>query len=438
MHQGDESNFLEGSIFSSRKSSSKSSISDQEKARILSKLIEDVRIAHKQGKELKLLSWCREHGLNRSLMREYYAFAKGYVTCEEGVEADPTSLEYARVMHARKASKLGVNEFRFYSMISEALQEVAGKIEPVPKYPQDFGKLKKTERRDKEVLVLLFGDWHYGQVIRSENVGGVNEYNETIAEERLHRLVERAVYLKELLHPDTETLLVVGLGDIVHGDQIYPTIAWESACVSIEQILRAGNLIANVLSFLSSKFKRVVFTGIGGNHGRTTRKRDALPYAANNDILTYEFAKARLEGRVENVEFFLPRSRAVILDIAGTMVVAHHGDLVSGSGGFGGIPVYSLRRMFVGLADAIREPIRYQFVGHRHVPMSALCTIQNGCISGVSPYEFERGYVTADSRIPSQKLLTFHPDYGLIRQEDIYLENPKEANEKRANIFRIS
>src|SRR5206468_1161950 len=70
--------------------------------------------------------------------------------------------------------------------IRTAIYGLAERTPEPPKWISPIKALKGT----RGVPVCLWSDWHYGEVVRKEEVKGVNEFNAEIAAKRIQRLVD--------------------------------------------------------------------------------------------------------------------------------------------------------------------------------------------------------------------------------------------------------
>jgi hypothetical protein len=75
-----------------------------------------------------------------------------------------------------------------------------------------------------------------GEVVHKNEVHGFNEYNLKIAEERVHRLFERTIYLAREHHRATYPGIVVNcVGDFISGG-LHPELAKSDHATSLKAV----------------------------------------------------------------------------------------------------------------------------------------------------------------------------------------------------------
>jgi hypothetical protein len=388
---------------------------NEKQAALCDDLIRNIRTARKTGVDFNVSAWAAGVGLTRATARYLDAYANGFLDKEFAISSDPRQQHLYEQL--RKSTNKYVHEQQRFEALIAACQEMAAQAPALPPYESIAWAAKPT---DEEIISCTFADWHYGKIIRREETGGVNEYNTEIAEQRAHRLVDGILKFQARQRRPAKKLCLMNLGDLVHGETIHRGQAWQTEVDLVEQILRGGSIHAHCVSRLSAAFEQVAVLGVPGNHGRFGQKGENK-VSSNADILLYEYSKAKCAD-IKNVQWYISRERLLHVDILGHTVLMHHGDAISGSGGFGGIPVYSMRRMKAGMADALGITARWQIVGHRHSPAIASGTIQASSMCGIDEYAFSNGWVTDDSRVPSQTLCLWNEKYGMFSYSNIYLE----------------
>ena len=124
--------------------------------------------------------------------------------------------------------------------------------------------VKRRSKRDPETMVLLRSDWHPGIITPS--------YNLEVFHKRVEMLTEKVILFRDIISETIpiEKLIIIDLGDMVSGQDIYPGQAWESEKHVLEQIYHeaAPAIIKQNMTFLEY-FPRVEEHSIPGNHGRT-------------------------------------------------------------------------------------------------------------------------------------------------------------------------
>ena len=89
-----------------------------------------------------------------------------------------------------------------------------------PIEPSDWFVDTKTPIKGPGVPLLHTSDFQWGELVRPEDMDGINEYSVAIAKKRYRRLIERTVDLcfEHMVCPDYPGLILLRGGDSIHGD----------------------------------------------------------------------------------------------------------------------------------------------------------------------------------------------------------------------------
>ena len=191
--------------------------------------------------------------------------------------------------------------------------------------------------------IIALGDVHVGRKTESYNTARLREKAEKYVASVL--LVRRRVKLG--YGAPSETVLVL-LGDIVDGEEIYRGQPYEQELAVDEQIDHAAEVIGWIIRELG--VTRVV--AVSGNHGRANRHGKG-----NWDYAFYRY----LDGVTAGVDFEYTPYNKMKTDIAGLNVMPWHPFEVRM---YMNIPFYGLTRQ--GLIEAVTRGIDLALVGHFH------------------------------------------------------------------------
>lgn len=171
---------------------------------------------------------------------------------------------------------------------------------------------------DNDMLIVL-SDFHIGQCFNS--VWG--EYNSNIAAERLDKLLNEVIAIREL--HNSEKCYAVLCGDMISGS-IHKSLQVTNRENVIEQIKITTELISSFCYELSKHFSNVFISSVVGNHTRIERKEDALHDERLDDIITWGVGLSL--QHISNIHI-LKRNLdvgIVDLDIRGKFYTVVHGD----------------------------------------------------------------------------------------------------------------
>lgn len=271
----------------------------------------------------------------------------------------------------------------------------------------------KAEGKHGTVCAVL-SDLHLDEVVRKQEVGGVNAFNRRIAEMRLQRFFEKAVELPRdyLSNITYDGFVLMCLGDTFTGE-IHEELAATNEGHPFETLLYFLDPFVSGIRLLAEQYGKVHVVSVPGNHDRTYKKpRYKGRVVTSLHYLFMKFVEREFKGD-ERVTFQAPESPDAIVKVYDTTFLATHGDQFKGGNGIGGIMVPLLR----GHAkrqqrqQAIRQGYDVMVMGHWHqyiaVPSSGL--IINGTLKGFDEYSYGMGFNYEPAQ---QALWVTTPEHG--------------------------
>lgn len=274
------------------------------------------------------------------------------------------------------------------------------------------------------IPLLLASDFQWGEVIKANELDGINAFNARIASDRYKRLIERTVDLccGHMVNPKYPGIIYARGGDMISGD-IHQELRETNDLQSIPAAIDLIEHEAAGIRVLVEKFGKVWVISVPGNHGRTTIKPHAKKYVETN----YDYLIAcMLEREFRNdprVEFCTPMSGDARFKVYSWQFLLTHGDRIGSSGGQGFIgPAATITRGMKKLVDyyaTLGHHIDWCLVGHFHTPMELEYGWSNGSLPGYSEYAKT---FRMRPHPPSQWLLFVHPKYGVTCRWPILVE----------------
>jgi len=123
--------------------------------------------------------------------------------------------------------------------------------------------------------MTIWSDFHYGEVVNPDEVGGVNKFNMKIAKKRFTRLVDTEIDLC-MNHMGRAKVAYPGIVECLGGDSIGGDIHEELMATNDRTPHQSVNdltdMLAGGIEKMASQFGRVFVPCVVGNHGRSTRK----------------------------------------------------------------------------------------------------------------------------------------------------------------------
>lgn len=292
---------------------------------------------------------------------------------------------------------------------------------------------KKTKPGAPGVPVVMWSDFHWGEVISRAQVGGVNEFNRKIASKRFKLLVEKTIDLvkSHMVKPSYPGIVVCLGGDMI-GGAIHEELAETNDGTVQQSVLDCEEHLIAGLTQIADEFGRVFVPCVPGNHARDTHK----PRKKNYVFHTYEWSMyCRLERHFrgdKRIQFSIPSEADCAFVVSGHRFLLTHGDNLGVKGGDGIIgAIGPIVRGSVKLGrnqSQIGRDFDTLLLCHWHtyIPRSdAAPVIVNGTLKGFDEYA-HLGLRVPYSR-PTQALFFVHEELGITCQWPIYLEKKQNT-----------
>ncbi len=327
----------------------------------------------------------------------------------------------------RIKSKAGAKTQGLFRAITAEMDQ---RIKPFKELPSSI-LLRPKKAAIVEHCVMHLSDGHHDQVVRPEEVGGLEEYNFPISCARAERYVDTVVdWTQNTLAPKFyfPVLWVLAYGDFTSGE-IHKACERSYYRNQFKNCLAIGQLHALMYRDLAAHFEQVNVLYLAGNHGRRTPKKDYLGAHDNWDYLVGEIARLHCKG-LGNVFFSIPDAWSANININGVGFNVSHGDDVRGNGG---VPWYGMVRRQKGLialgAAAGAKRCRYFCCGHHHAA-STLSDVDgelliNGSWLGTDPFAYN---LLSGYREPAQWFHGVNPKHGLTWRMNVKLRDEAEKS----------
>lgn len=299
-----------------------------------------------------------------------------------------------------------------------------------PEPPKWLAKAKSTENH-RGMPMTIWSDWHYGEVVRPEEVGGFNDFNAEVAAARIQVLVDKTVDLckNHMGRPDAEYpgIIVMLGGDMLSGD-IHEELFATNDRTTQQCINDLTDLLASALERMADEFGRVFVPCVVGNHGRASRK----PRMKGRVYTSHEWnIYCNLERHFrkdKRLTFNIPSETDAYFTVYGHRYLLTHGDSLGVKGGdgiIGAIGPITRGTLKVGRSEAqIGRDVDTVVMGHWHQSLWLPGAIVNGALKGYD--EYARLAMRAPYSPPSQMLWFSHPVWGITARWEILLEKHRK------------
>lgn len=264
------------------------------------------------------------------------------------------------------------------------------------------------------VPTLFMSDFHWGEVVDPNQIGGVNTYDMTIARERLRTMVEVSIDLLDnhIVSDGGYPGVVVALG----GDMVSGDIHEELSATNEQEMMPVvvdlwGNLVW-ALETLAEKYGRVFAVCVTGNHGRNTKKMRAKGRVFTSfDWLLYQFLAKRFEND-PRIKFMIPDGPDAYYSVMGHRYLLTHGDQFRGGDGMIGALGPIIRGDHRKRSRNAQIGMEYDtmLMGHWHQLIQLQRLIVNGSLKGYDEYANDSNF---PYERPRQALWLTHPEQGI-------------------------
>ncbi len=318
---------------------------------------------------------------------------------------------------------------------AEAIRQEIWKLQAHNVEPPEWTLGRGSLKGDRGCPITIWSDWHFGEVVDPDQVGGVNKYNSSIARKRIYRLYDTTVDLAfHHMGKTTEQYpgIIVCLGGDMIGGDIHEELLATNDKTPHQAVNELTDIIAAGLEQLATKFGRVYVPCVVGNHGRSTKR---MPFK-NRVFTNYDWSiycnLARYFKREKNIRIDVPNSADAHFRCFGTRYMLTHGDSLGTKGGDGIIgfigPIVR-GHMKVGRSEAqVGRDFDVLLLGHWHQQLWLPNVIVNNSLKGYD--EFAMLALRAQYSRPSQALWFNHPEHGITARWEIFLEGKRAAGSR--------
>jgi predicted phosphodiesterase len=291
-------------------------------------------------------------------------------------------------------------------------------------------KFKKSKKKAGRTLFAHISDTHIGCNIDKAEMGGLNEYNPTVAARRFALLFRSIAEYKLDHRSDTELVLALN-GDIFAG----VIHSQESVDPMSTQFASGLRIFAQGISYLAQHFKRIRVVCVTGNHDRYIHKDNKGRQSDQKwDSFGTNLYVSLRERFIDykNIEFVIPETPYAIVEIHNHKYFITHGDTVINVGNPGkSLNIESITKQVNNFITGLGMMIDVVVVGHVHKPVfltldNGVDLAINGTLSGTDGFAQSIGIL---SNNPCQQTFEITPDYKLGDMRFIRLDVADDQKE---------
>lgn len=245
--------------------------------------------------------------------------------------------ENAIIKFLRDKNKILVNELEDLSVRYDDALLIKTHSDTEP-FSIDINPRKTSQA----VPIIQWSDWHVEERIEKATTHGKNEYNPSIAEKRVKKLVQNTIKLirKEKQDVHIEELVLCLGGDFIN-NYLHEHDVQMNFLTPIEAVLFARKLLRQAIETLAeyAGVKKIRVVCIRGNHGRITKRmQSSNDYKMNYEAIIYNILAQDFDDRM--FDWYIPESELGYIQVYNKVIRAYHGHQIFYQGGVGdlGIP----------------------------------------------------------------------------------------------------
>jgi hypothetical protein len=343
--------------------------------------------------------------------------------------------ETARLKAQLKLNEVTIKNLQREADTAEAIRKaIYGLAEHTPEPPEWL--MREGKPGSRGAPCTIWSDWHWGEVISKDEVGGVNEFNIKIAKARAKRLVETTIALsfEHMGRANTKYPGVVVMlgGDFLGGD-IHEELAKTNDRTPQQAINDLTDTLAACLDNMAAKFGKVFVPCVVGNHGRSTKKMQMKQRVFTSYEWNVYCNLERYFCRTRHIQFMIPSEADATFSVFGHRYLLTHGDSLGVKGGDGIIGALGPIMRGALKTSKSEAQIGRQFdtlvIGHWHQMLWLPNVIVNNSFKGYD--EYARLALRATYSRPSQALWFSHPEHGITARWEVFLEGRRQAAESK-------
>lgn len=330
-------------------------------------------------------------------------------TVVEATPAEMLAMKQVELANKQNGSKKVLDEA--VKKISALEREREALVSLRERTPQLYDIPVRTPSGTSEsVMCVVASDWHSEELVELGQVGGLNEHNLEIGEQRATNFWRGCQRFYDIFSRDTKinTIVVGLLGDFIT-NSIHEELAEENLLNPTDAIYRVQNMLLSGLRFLlANTTSDLVVVCHSGNHGRTTQMQ-RISNEVGNSLEHYMYYNMRdLLASEPRVKFQIAEgyhSYTRLFDGKYT-VRWHHGHGMNFGGGVGGITI-PVNKAIAQWNKGVKADL--DVFGHFHTRTDATNFVSNGSLIGYNAYAVR---IKADYEVPSQSLFLVNKKFN--------------------------
>lgn len=334
--------------------------------------------------------------------------------------ADPGLQERLRILEieCRRLKALAVS----HAVVRDEIVRVSHAKPPIPRWVLDP---KGAGGKSPGVPSLFASDWHWAEIIKAAQIGGVNAYDLSIAHRRARALIGNTVDLlkNHMVNPNYPGIVFALGGDMFSGD-IHEELSRTNETPIMPSLLDLMGVLTWCIQTLADEFGAVFIPCVTGNHSRNTPK----PFAKERNHLSFDWLLYQLLDKAfqddPRVTFLIPEGPDALFKVYEHRYLLTHGDQFRGGDGMIGAlgPIIRGDHKKRSRNAQVGQEYDTLLIGHWHQLIQMQRLIVNGSLCGYNEYANQGNF---GFEPPRQALWITHPERGITFQMPVMVEPRK-------------
>lgn len=303
----------------------------------------------------------------------------------------PTLRQMRRAQAAAREAQAELDELRERVALLE-------RIDSIHADPPEWQR-RRGGGGHRGIVCFALSDTHLDEVVRPEEVDGLNAYSRAIAEKRLRRAFERSILLARdyVTGVEYDGCVLFLPGDMLSGT-INDELRETNEGTLYEALLYWVDPLAAGIHMLARDFGNLTVACVVGNHGRASQRPRAKRRAQDNaDWLLYRL----LARECQEASWLISDAADLTVPVYGTTYLLTHGDQFRGGSGISALmsPLMLGQHRKTRRAIAAGRPYDHMVLGHWHTYFHGLGLIASGALKGFDEFAYTRNYTYEPPRL---------------------------------------
>jgi hypothetical protein len=269
----------------------------------------------------------------------------------------------------------------------------------------------KKPRSSSTVVVAMLSDCHWDEIVRPEDVAGVNAYDRTIATARTKAWATKLAELPQSGPSASIEGLVLMLGGDLSCGLIDTLHLVDSDDTVLGTLLYWSEQCAAAIALLADAYGKVHVPVVVGNHGRmTAKKRQHLKARDNTDWHLAHLVRRQLVAD-ERITWQIDEASDAEFEVYDQRHLLTHGDQTKGGGGIGGVfpPIMRMVARKQQRQSALGRPFAHLWLGHFHQTIFGPGWSCNGSLKAYDGFAAENNFPAE----PPQQIVSYVTQEGI-------------------------